>query len=156
MLDEVYAQRVTLMPGAETLVATMRAHGAVLRAGLGRLSASSREKVAARLGFDTEQANRLDIADGKIAGTRRRADPRPRGQARRPAAAGATSAASTSADTMAVGDGANDLGMIGAAGLGVAFRAKPVVAAAAAASIAHGDLTALLYLQGYRRDEFVT
>jgi phosphoserine phosphatase len=60
------------------------------------------------------------------------------------------------AETMAVGDGANDLAMIGAAGLGVAFRAKPVVAAAAAASITHGDLTALLYLQGYRRDEFAT
>ena len=55
---------------------------------------------------------------------------------------------------MAVGDGANDLGMIKAAGLGVAFRAKPIVAAARAASIVHGDLTALLYLQGYRRDEF--
>ena len=58
------------------------------------------------------------------------------------------------ADTLAVGDGANDLAMIRAAGLGVAFRAKPVVAAEAKASIVHGDLTGLLYLQGYRKEEF--
>jgi phosphoserine phosphatase len=59
-------------------------------------------------------------------------------------------------DTLAVGDGANDLPMIEAAGLGVAYHAKPVVAAAASARIDHGDLTALLYAQGYRRDEFVS
>ena len=59
------------------------------------------------------------------------------------------------AESLAVGDGANDLPMINEAGLGVAFRAKPILDAAAGARIRHGDLTALLYLQGYRRDEFV-
>ena len=107
------------------------------------------------LGFDTEQANRLDLADGKIAGTV--GEPILGREAKLAALerlAGEHGLNPT--DTMAVGDGANDLAMIRAAGLGVAFRAKPVVAAAAAASITHGDLTALLYLQGYRRDEFVT
>ena len=154
VLDQIYVQRVTVMPGAQTLVATMHASGAYCALVSGGFRFFT-QKVAARLGFDIDQANRLDLADGRIAGTvgepilgreaklatlRRLADEH----------------GLNPADTLAVGDGANDLAMIGAAGLGVAFRAKPVVAAAAAASITHGDLTALLYLQGYRREEFVT
>ena len=111
------------------------------------------ERIAARLGFDSQQANTLDIAGGKLAGTVRMPI---LGREAKLAAlqrlAGQLGLSST--DTLAVGDGANDLGMIRAAGLGVAFRAKPVVAEAASARIDHGDLTGLLYLQGYTREEF--
>jgi phosphoserine phosphatase len=142
------------MPGAATLVATMQAHGAACALVSGGFSFFT-EKVAARLGFDTEQANLLEIAGGKIAGSV--AEPILGREAKLAALERlARERGLAAADSMAVGDGANDLAMIQAAGLGVAFRAKPVVAAAAAASITHGDLTALLYLQGYRRQEFVS
>jgi len=153
VLDDLYRMRVTLMPGAQTLIATMHANGAycaLVSGGFGFFT----EKVAARVGFDSEQANRLEIADGKIAGTV--AEPILGREAKRAALERLTRERGlTPADTLAVGDGANDLSMIAAAGLGVAYRAKPKVAAAAAASIRHGDLTALLYLQGYHWDEFV-
>jgi phosphoserine phosphatase len=153
VLDDLYANRVALMPGAETLITTMRAHGAYC----GLVSGGFRfftEKIAARLSFDFQQANQLDIVDGRIAGTV--AEPILGREAKLAALERlARERGLKPADTLAVGDGANDLAMIGAAGLGVAFRAKPVVAASAAASITHGDLTALLYLQGYRWDEFV-
>src|SRR5262245_9877082 len=153
VLDDLSTLRVTLMPGAQTLVATMHANGAycaLVSGGFGFFT----EKVAARVGFDSEQANRLDIADGKIAGTV--AEPILGREAKLAALERLTRERGLKpADTLAVGDGANDLSMIAAAGLGVAFRAKPKVAAAAAASIQHGDLTALLYLQGYHWDEFV-
>jgi phosphoserine phosphatase len=153
VLDDLYANRVALMPGAETLITTMRAHGAYC----GLVSGGFRfftEKIAARLSFDFQQANQLDIVDGRIAGTV--AEPILGREAKLAALERlARERGLKPADTLAVGDGANDLTMIGAAGLGVAFRAKPVVAASAAASITHGDLTALLYLQGYRWDEFV-
>ena len=111
------------------------------------------EKIAARVGFDSEQANRLEIVDGRIAGTV--AEPILGREAKLAALERlARERGLKPADTLAVGDGANDLSMIAAAGLGVAFRAKPKVAAAAAASVRHGDLTALLYLQGYHWDEF--
>ena len=153
VLDQIYVQRVTLMPGAQALVATMHRNGAYCALVSGGFRFFT-QKVAARLGFDTDQANQLNLADGRIAGTV--GEPILGREAKLAALqrlAGERGIAP--AETMAVGDGANDLRMIGAAGLGVAFRAKPVVAAAAAASITHGDLTALLYLQGYRRDEFV-
>lgn len=152
VLETVYS-RISLMPGAATLVATMHKQGAkcVLVSGGFTFFAA---RVAARLGFDTYQANVLEMAGGRVAGTvampilgreaKQAALERLRGEM-----------GLSRSDTLAVGDGANDLGMIKAAGLGVAFRAKPIVAAEAHASIVHGDLTALLYLQGYRRDEFV-
>jgi phosphoserine phosphatase len=153
VLDDLYANRVTLMPGAETLIATMRANGAYCALVSGGFRFFT-EKVAARLSFDVQQANQLDIVDGRIAGTV--AEPILGREAKLAALERlARERGLKQADTLAVGDGANDLAMIGAAGLGVAFRAKPVVAASAAASITHGDLTALLYLQGYRWDEFV-
>jgi phosphoserine phosphatase len=153
VLNDLYANRVTLMPGAETLIATMRANGAYCALVSGGFRFFT-EKIASRLSFDFEQANQLDIVEGRIAGTV--AEPILGREAKLAALERlARERGLEPADTLAVGDGANDLAMIGAAGLGVAFRAKPVVAAAAAASIRHGDLTALLYLQGYRWDEFV-
>lgn len=151
VLDDVLA-RVTLTPGAAVLVGTMRRHGAACALVSGGFSVFTRP-IAARLGFDVEQGNTLVIESGKIAGAV--AEPILGREAKlatlnRLAAERGLKAR----ETMAVGDGANDLAMIRAAGLGVAFRAKPVVAAEAAASIVHGDLTALLYLQGYTRDEF--
>lgn len=152
-LQEVYDRRVTLMPGAETLVRTMRANGAkcVLVSGGFDYFAS---RIKDRLGFDDFQANRLEVNGDKLAGkvampilgreAKLAALERYAQELKLPIAA-----------TMATGDGANDLAMIKASGLGVAFRAKPVVAAEAAATIAYGDLTGLLYLQGYTKDEMV-
>ncbi len=152
VLDELYANRITLMPGARALIATMRRHGATCALVSGGFTFFT-ERVAARVGFDTQQANTLQIAGGKLAGTV--AEPILGREAKLAALERLTREhALNIAETMAVGDGANDLAMIKAAGLGVAFRAKPIVAAAAAAAITHGDLTALLYLQGYRREEF--
>jgi phosphoserine phosphatase len=111
-------------------------------------------RVAERLGFDTEQANRLDIAGGRIAGTV--AEPILGREAKLATMQRlAREHGLTLADAVAVGDGANDLAMIEAAGLGVAYRAKPIVAAQADAKVDHADLTALLYFQGYRADQFV-
>lgn len=153
ILQEIYDERVTLMPGAATLVATMQANGAACALVSGGFSFFT-ERVAARLGFDTHQANTLDIADGKIAGSV--GEPILGREAKLQALQRlATEKALDLSCTLAVGDGANDLDMLGAAGLGVAFRAKPIVAEQAAVSIVHGDLTALLYLQGYRRDDFI-
>jgi phosphoserine phosphatase len=151
VLERVY-ERVTPMPGAAALVATMRGSGATCALVSGGFTFFT-ERIAARLGFDLQQANTLELADGRIGGTV--AEP----ILGREAKLGALRRLSRelgldAALTMAVGDGANDLAMIRAAGLGVAFRAKPIVAAEAAASITHGDLTALLYLQGFARAEF--
>jgi phosphoserine phosphatase len=152
VLEEIYARRVTLMPGARTLIASMKANGAYCALVSGGFTFYT-ERIAQRLGFDTQQANTLDIADGRIAGTV--ASPILGREAKLDALQRLTRALSLDpASTMAVGDGANDLAMIKAAGLGVAFRAKPIVAGEAAASIRHGDLTALLYLQGYQQSEF--
>ncbi len=154
VLDDLYAQRVTLMPGAQTLIATMRKNGAYCALVSGGFDFFT-QRVAPRLGFDIEQANHLDIADGRIAGTV--AEPILGREAKLAALERlARERGLAPADALAVGDGANDLAMIGAAGLGVAFRAKPVVAATAPASIRHGDLTGLLYLQGYHWEEFAT
>ena len=153
VLEEIYTQRVTLMPGATTLIATMRAHGAHCALVSGGFTFYT-ERIAARLGFDSQQANTLDVVDGRIAGTV--AMPILGREAKLAALQRLTrDLALDPMLTMAVGDGANDLAMIKAAGLGVAFRAKPIVAAEAAASIRHGDLAALLYLQGFKRREFV-
>jgi phosphoserine phosphatase len=152
ILEDIYASRVTLMSGAATLVATMRRHGAHCALVSGGFSFFS-ERIAARLHFDSQQANTLEIVDGKLAGSVRQ--PILGREAKLASLKRLTRALQLDAcDTLAVGDGANDLSMLRAAGLGVAFRAKPIVAAAAAVRIEHGDLTALLYLQGYARHEF--
>jgi phosphoserine phosphatase len=153
VVDEVLDKRITLTPGGRDLVMTMRAHGAYscLISGGFTLFTSV---VAAKVGFQENRANQLQVENGKLTG-----------EVVEPILGGATKLATLieltesfdldDIDTLAVGDGANDLGMIQAAGLGVAYHAKPAVAAAAAVRIDHGDLTALLYAQGYRRDEFV-
>jgi phosphoserine phosphatase len=147
------AQRIRLMPGAAALVATMRANGAhaVLVSGGFRIFTSG---IRAALGFDADVANDLLVAGGRLTGevghpivTR---DTKLDCLKRFAAERGLPLAA-----TVAVGDGANDLPMLLAAGLGVAFRAKPAVAAAARTRIDHGDLTALLYAQGYREGEII-
>ncbi len=152
-LEKVYAERIRLNPGARILLATMRKHGAhtMLVSGGFRYFTS---RVAEAAGFHHEQANEL-LHDG-AALTGEVADPILGREAKLAALEKAVADLGLTAnDALAVGDGANDLAMIQRAGLGVAYYAKPVVAAAAAASIAHGDLTGLLYLQGYADEEFV-
>ena len=153
-LRQVYATRITEMPGGRTLLATMKTFGAFTALVSGGFSFFT-SRVAAAVGFDVDRANTLEIVDGRMTG--RVLGPILGKEAKLASLmefAAARGIAMT--DTLAVGDGANDLAMIGAAGLGVAYRAKPVVAALARASIVHGDLSALLYLQGYGREEFAT
>jgi len=152
-IDRVIAERVTFTPGAETLLRTMRANDAFAVLVSGGFT-SVVERVGAKLGFDEFRANLLITAEGKLTGAV--AEPILGREAKHAALEEfATRLGIAPSETLAVGDGANDLDMLAAAGLGVAYHAKPKVAAAAAARIDHGDLTALLYAQGYRRDEFV-
>jgi phosphoserine phosphatase len=145
--------RTEMMPGAAALVATMRANGAVCCLASGGFTFFT-GRVAERLGFDHHVSNVLLIEDGKLTG--RVAEPVFDRNAKLSTLIRLARENGLAMEaTLAVGDGANDLDMIGAAGLGVAFRAKPVVAAAARARVDHGDLTALLFAQGYRRAEFV-
>ena len=150
-LTAVFEQRIHLSPGARALVATMSAHGAFTALVSGGFTFFT-ERVAAAAGFDHHQANRLQFAGGRLNGLV--VEPI-LGAAEKLAALNTLAARRKLAldETLAVGDGANDLDMIKAAGLGVAYHAKPVVAQAAAARIDHGDLTALLYLQGYRASQ---
>ena len=152
-LARVYAERVRLNKGARALTATMRAHGAhTLLVSGGFTYFTSR--VAADAGFEENQGNRL-LDDGRaLTGTV--GEPILGREAKLAALEHAVAQHAFSFDdTLAVGDGANDLDMIKRAGLGIAYHAKPVVAAAAGVSIDHGDLTALLYLQGYRAAEII-
>ena len=153
-IDEVIAQRIRLTPGGPTLVATMRAHGAYTCLVSGGFTAFT-SKIAAKIGFDENHANTLLVdAQGNLTGTV--AEPILGRDAKLATLnALATRLGVAREETLAVGDGANDIPMIAAAGLGVAYHAKPAVKDAAAARIDHGDLTALLYAQGYRREEFV-
>jgi phosphoserine phosphatase len=152
-LYELRDSALPLTPGARALVATMRANGAYTALVSGGFTIFT-NSVADRAGFDTHQGNRLGVADGKLDGTL--VDPViNRGGKRSALVKIAEERGITIADVMAIGDGANDLDMLATAGLGVAFRAKPVVAESAPARIDHGDLTAALYIQGYRRSEFV-
>ncbi len=153
VVDEVLAKRITPTPGGRELVMTMRAHGAYTCLISGGFTLFT-NAIAARIGFQENRANELVVHDGKFTG-----------EVKEPILGRATKLATLieltesfdldDIDTLVAGDGANDLGMIEHAGLGVAYHAKPAVAAAAAARIDHGDLTALLYAQGYRREEFV-
>ena len=152
VLDDA-AERIRIMPGARALAATSRAAGVRTALVSGGFTVFA-EPVAASLGFDRVVANRLDIADGRIAGTVR--PPLVDRNAKREAlAALAAEEGVPLAATLAVGDGANDLPMLQAAGLGVAFHAKPAVATASRWRIEHADLTALLYAQGYREADIV-
>jgi len=152
VIDKVLAERITLMPGGITLLATMRAHGAHAALVSGGFTAFT-ARVSEMLGFDENRANTLIIKDGvltgqvgmPILGKQAKVDALEEITARLGLAAG---------DVIAVGDGANDLGMLGRAGLGVALHAKPSVAAQCDVRVNFGDLTALLFVQGYGRSDF--
>jgi phosphoserine phosphatase len=147
------ATRICLMPGARTLIPTLRRAGVTTALVSGGFTVFA-DRIAAELGFDRVIANRLDIADGQLAGTVR--PPIVTGATKRETLVTlATEFGLLLSETMAVGDGANDLLMLGAAGLGIAFRAKPAVAAASRWRIDHADLTGLLYAQGYREAEII-
>lgn len=153
-LADVYADRVVLNPGGRTLVQTMRANGAHTALVSGGFTYFT-ERIAQTAGFHENRANRLVIENGELTG--RVEDPILGRASKLEALDEITSRLGIKrVDALCLGDGANDLAMIEAAGLGTAFRAKPVVADAADASIRHGDLTAVLYLQGYSQDDFVS
>jgi phosphoserine phosphatase len=152
IIEKVLEERITFMPGGAALLATMKANGgyaALVSGGFTAFTAA----VAETLGFDENHANTLLIEDGALTGDVGR--PILGKQAKVDALERITKARGLSAaDVMAVGDGANDLGMLHMAGTGVALHAKPSVAAECDVRINHGDLTALLYVQGYHREEF--
>ena len=153
VIEDVLAKRITYTPGGETLLATMKANGGYAALVSGGFTAFT-AVVAAHLGFDTHRANTLHVEDGVLTGTV--GEPILGQQAKVDALNAFTAQQSlTAQDVIAVGDGANDLAMLDRAGTGVALHAKPAVAAQCDVRINHGDLTALLYLQGYARDEFV-
>ncbi|RTL47895.1 MAG: phosphoserine phosphatase SerB [Bradyrhizobiaceae bacterium] len=154
VIDEVLATRITLTPGAVELVRTMRAHGAYTCLVSGGFTLFT-DRVAQMIGFQENRANTLLVEDGKLTGYV--AEPILGREAKLASLIDIREAFDfDNLDTLVVGDGANDLGMIEKAGLGVAYHAKPKVAAAAGARIDHCDLTALLYAQGYKRSDFVT
>jgi len=153
VIATVLAERITLTPGARTLVQTMKANGAYAALVSGGFTAFTGH-VRDALGMDEHQSNILHVENGTLAGTV--AEPILGRDAKRTRLEELVAERGiAAADVIAVGDGANDLAMLEAAGLGVAFHAKPKVAEAADARIDHGDLTALLYLQGYASDAFV-
>lgn len=154
IIEQVLDQRISYMPGGYELVNTMKAQGGYAALVSGGFTAFT-SRVAAALGFDENRANSLVVANGKLTG-----------EVARPIVGKAAKVQAleditgrlqiADADVLAVGDGANDLGMLSRAGAGVALHAKPAVQAQCDIRINHGDLTALLYLQGYSRDAFVT
>ncbi|HZL29992.1 MAG TPA: phosphoserine phosphatase SerB [Pseudolabrys sp.] len=153
VIAEVMDKHISLTPGARTLIATMRANGAHTCLVSGGFTLFT-DRIAAMIGFDEARANALTINGDKLAGLV--AEPIFGRASKRKILVELRDRLKLDAgDSMAVGDGANDLDMILEAGLGIAYHAKPKVAAAAPARIEHGDLTALLYVQGYRREEFV-
>lgn len=151
-IRDIIETRLTLTSGGKTLVATMAANSAfcaLVSGGFTLFTAA----IAEKLGFHENRANRLEFENDRLTG--RVTEPILGSAAKKDALNELAGNLGGPDNALAVGDGANDLEMIRAAGLGVAFRAKPVVAREAAASISHGDLTALLYLQGYEVDEFI-
>ena len=153
VIAQVLESRITYMPGGATLLATMKAHGAYCALVSGGFTAFT-QAVAATLGFDENRANTLLVEGGVLLGDVARPI---LGREAKIQALEEISArlGFAEGDVIAVGDGANDLGMLGRAGSGVALHAKPSVAAECDIRINNGDLTALLYLQGYAQDEFV-
>lgn len=146
-------ERIRLTAGAAALVATMRTNGAYCALVSGGFTPMT-GAIRARVGFDEDRANRLEIADGALTG--RVIQPILGREAKLATLQELSGRLGIDpADAVAVGDGANDLAMLQAAGLGVAFRAKPAVREAASFRIDHGDLTGLLYLQGYRAGDIV-
>ncbi len=153
VVETAINERITLTAGAKTLIATMRAHGAYAALVSGGFTVFT-DRVGPMLGFDEARANVLGLRDGKFTGAV--VEPILGKQAKLDTLRELAAAKHLDpALTLAIGDGANDLAMLEAAGLGVAYRAKPAVASAAQARIDHGDLTALLYAQGFARQEFV-
>lgn len=153
VLLQVIRERITLMSGARALVQTMKKNGAFCALVSGGFNFFT-SRIAAMTGFDVDQANRLEIEKGKLTG--QVGEPILGRDAKLVALRHYRQTMNIAIeDTMAVGDGANDLKMIIEAGLGIAYRAKPVVAAQANIRIDHADLTALLYLQGYSNADFV-
>jgi len=151
-IADVIRKKITLTKGGDILVQTMRKHGAYTALVSGGFTGFT-SVVAERLGFEEHQANTLLVEDGKFIGLV--GEPILGKEAKLAALLRLREARHLAKEaTLAVGDGANDLAMLAEAGLGIAYRAKPAVAAAAHARIDHGDLTALLYAQGFRRDEF--
>lgn len=152
VIDKVLTERITYMPGGRTLVATMKANGGYAVLVSGGFTAFA-NRVAEELDFDEARANVLKITAGKLTGTV--VEPI-LGRAAKVATLEDVSAllGIARSEVIAVGDGANDLGMLGLAGTGVALHAKPSVAAQCDVRVNHGDLTALLYLQGYAKVEF--
>lgn len=153
IIDTIIDKRITLASGGHALIATMKAHGGHTVLVSGGFTVFT-TRIAAMLGFDENHANILEIEAGHL-----------NGKVREPILGKEAKVATLDAtaerlgfhrgDCIAVGDGANDLAMLSVAGTGIALHAKPSVAASAPHRVDHGDLTALLYLQGYRRDEFV-
>ena len=154
VIGKLLRERITLMEGGKTLLATMKAHGAYTALVSGGFTAFT-SHVAAALGFDENRANTLLMENGKLTG-----------QVAIPILGKAAKVESlmricgargySQADVVAVGDGANDIPMLQAAGMGVALHAKPMVQEQAGLVINHGDLTALLYLQGYSKENFIS
>jgi phosphoserine phosphatase len=151
IVEQVVRERLTLTSGGPELVRTMRANGAYTALVSGGFTLFT-ARIGAMIGFDEHRSNILLTKDGALTGEV--AEPILGKEAKRATLERLRQARGLStSDTMAVGDGANDLAMLGEAGLGIAFHAKPAVAAAARMRVDHGDLTALLYAQGYRANE---
>ncbi len=154
VIDQVLNSRITFMPGGGDLLRTMKNAGAYSALVSGGFTAFT-ARVAATLGFDENRANTLIVADGKLTGDVGR--PILGREAKVQALDEITTRLGISdADVMAVGDGANDLGMLTRAGVGVALHAKPAVQAQCDVRVNHGDLSALLFVQGYSRADFIT
>lgn len=154
VIGEVIEKRITLTPGGRELIATMKAKGYYTALVSGGFTVFT-SRIAETLGFDENRANILLDADGRLTGEV--AEPILGKQAKVDALVDISARLGISPEeAMAVGDGANDLGMLHLSGAGVALHAKPAVAAEAKIRIDHGDLTALLYLQGYRKSDFMT
>ena len=152
-LDDVYKNNIEIMPGAETLVRTMKKHGAYCLLVSGGFTFFT-DKIAGRLGFDENRANILEINDGKLTG--KVVEPILDKDSKLEALEEVASKLSIrKSDAIAVGDGANDLPMLKNAGVGVAYYAKESVQEQVACRINYSDLTALLYIQGYKKEEFV-
>ncbi|MBX3568969.1 MAG: phosphoserine phosphatase SerB [Rhizobiaceae bacterium] len=153
VIDRIVARRLTLAAGGRELVATMRANGAWTALVSGGFTVFT-SRIGAMLGFDEDRANTLLVEGGRLTGSV--ADPILGREAKAAALRDIAGRLKVSpSDAIAVGDGANDLDMLAVAGTGVALHAKPAVAAQARVRIDHGDLTSLLFLQGYRQSDIV-
>ena len=153
VIPKVISEKITITPGARTLISTLRSQGVYTALVSGGFTLFT-SRIGATIGFDEDRANTLVIHNGKLTGEV--AEPILGREAKRAALIELREQfALSQEETLAIGDGANDLDMIKEAGLGIAFRAKPAVAAAADARIDHADLTALLYAQGYSRSSWM-